>query len=252
MAGLRGIMSLCWQTLLAALLLGGMPAVVGAQPLAEDAANNAWHLLPKHGQMIYTGTASDARMVFEKTALIEGGLAFAVESDAEAAAITGQNTSFRIDFTRGERHAVRLASRNNGYRVFLDDDPEPQARGAWIRILNQVDPKVSLTFEGGTYVNITFDAEAAKDAEPTDAGPKTTNQTAGKDIPSAAEADGHSATVLQQVRPAVFKVRASTPGQSVYSSGTGFVIDDKGFAVTNFHVIQGASGATAMFSEDQE
>lgn len=49
--------------------------------------------------------------------------------------------------------------------------------------------------------------------------------------------------------PAVFYIEVSDKDGNVTSTGSGFFIDDKGTAVTNYHVIDDAHSATAQFSD---
>jgi S1-C subfamily serine protease len=46
------------------------------------------------------------------------------------------------------------------------------------------------------------------------------------------------------IESSVFRIEIDPPG-----SGTGFLIDDGGWAVTNDHVIRGAAAATAVFED---
>jgi S1-C subfamily serine protease len=64
----------------------------------------------------------------------------------------------------------------------------------------------------------------------------------------AAAASVNTAALIKQVRPSVVRVRASAgsfAGQTAQGTGTGFVVDARGYIVTNNHVVTIGGGRTA-------
>lgn len=54
---------------------------------------------------------------------------------------------------------------------------------------------------------------------------------------------------VEKAKGAVFELKVEGLSRTVFTHGTGFLVSRDGFAITNFHVIQGASGATARFAD---
>ena len=60
-----------------------------------------------------------------------------------------------------------------------------------------------------------------------------------------ARAETDASKMLGRVGKSVFQVLTADEGGTVFGAGTGFLVSHEGFAVTNFHVIQGAFSAKA-------
>ncbi|MEE9130216.1 MAG: trypsin-like peptidase domain-containing protein [Phycisphaerales bacterium] len=57
---------------------------------------------------------------------------------------------------------------------------------------------------------------------------------------------------FEKANGAVFELKVEGLTQTVFTHGTGFLVSRDGFAITNFHVIQGASGAKARFADSAD
>jgi len=61
--------------------------------------------------------------------------------------------------------------------------------------------------------------------------------------------DAHAA-FISKLKRCIFEISAKTVSAQVFATGTGFVVSEDGLAFTNFHVLHGASAATATFTDD--
>jgi len=66
---------------------------------------------------------------------------------------------------------------------------------------------------------------------------------------SQSATDAHEA-FIGKLKRSIFEISAKTVSAQVFATGTGFVVSDDGLAFTNFHVLHGASAATATFTDD--
>lgn len=66
---------------------------------------------------------------------------------------------------------------------------------------------------------------------------------------SQSATDAHEA-FIGKLKKSIFEISAKTVSAQVFATGTGFVVSDDGLAFTNFHVLHGASAATATFTDD--
>lgn len=55
--------------------------------------------------------------------------------------------------------------------------------------------------------------------------------------------------IFEKAKGAVFELKIKGLSKTVFTHGTGFLVSRDGFAITNFHVIQGATGAKARFAD---
>lgn len=59
-------------------------------------------------------------------------------------------------------------------------------------------------------------------------------------------------TLIPQIKDAVFTVYAEDENKQVYASGSGFFVSSTGVGITNFHVLQGASGGHITCADGTE
>jgi S1-C subfamily serine protease len=62
--------------------------------------------------------------------------------------------------------------------------------------------------------------------------------------PKVLEAEKKRVAVIEKVKPAVVAVMAQRPGAGITGNGSGVLIDEDGYALTNFHVTAAAGGPT--------
>src|SRR5205823_3155534 len=58
--------------------------------------------------------------------------------------------------------------------------------------------------------------------------------------------------MLERAKPCVFQVQVFDEVSTPLCTGTGFITTPDGFAITNFHVVQGGASAKAVLTEDSE
>ncbi|MDD3165419.1 MAG: trypsin-like peptidase domain-containing protein [Oscillospiraceae bacterium] len=120
-------------------------------------------------------------------------------------------------------------------------------------VIIRVQPGDSQQHPGGVLQQNTPETQSADEAAPSDAAPPDALQP---EITTAPESDaptyGSAALSLKQIYqqsiPSVVTITAA--GSYATAVGTGIVLSDDGYLLTNNHVIEGADAITVLFSDD--
>lgn len=222
----------------------GLSRLVAAQHdlMADDPTNDTWQIVTNTQQAVFTPTKphQTPSIVLSLDAMAQTAARLIVQSDTKT-----------INFKAGELQFELPIRKNRNTKIFLDAHPDRadirvkgrqlgSVLGIWLGICRAGATNVTLTFTSATYANITFkpieNPEAESQATSAPAEPQPTNH------------DNPSAQMLKSVKQALFQLRVKGRREQVFSAGTGFLIADGGFAITNFHVIQGATSAVARFT----
>jgi S1-C subfamily serine protease len=249
------LLLICW---------GSTAHAAPKHPLLADAPQNAsWHADPA-GEFIYAGDAAApkvelllAKAPFRGAA---GAMTLNIETDAtECVLASGAETiAFPI---AGKTASVSLDMSAARPKLTVGGAERAGDRGKWIRITASPEP-LRIELVKGTYATVTVKGgAAAAGATPPDAPDApdapalTPAQSAGSPAspmppipganPTAIPVDQHP--LAERLKRSVFKVDIKDAEGKVVGNGTGFLIDDKGHALTNFHVVRGSSAAAAVF-----
>jgi S1-C subfamily serine protease len=177
------------------------------------------------------------------------------DADARAVRIVG-NGSLELTGLKGNVHTISVSTDPSTGAVMLDGQGSAANKGRWLALLADGRTKVTLQFIGANYVTLNYRVsdEAAKiGAKPpvaeqlkTPVHPASTSAATATPAPPQTTAPV-AVTSLEAAQHAVFQLFIKDSHQLATSSGTGFLVTKEGFAVTNFHVVQGGTAGVAVF-----
>jgi len=206
-----------------------------------------WHS-SDHGKLVtYIGPSEKSarkELIFSRERLTEQSVTIHIESDARSCGMICGQTDFHVTFSGKTNDLILRPGDDAG--ILLNGQEQIPLKGRWIGILvRETDLQVIIRFDEATYVNLRIDEIGDKRS----VGP-------GKATTEHDETDAlakPSPAMLEHVKPSVCQVWIFRKGsEEPVGSGSGFLVDDKGLIVTNFHVVQGVDSAKVVFAEDNQ
>lgn len=176
------------------------------------------------------------------------------DADARAIRIVG-NGSLELSGLKGTAHTLSVTTDPSTGTVMLDGVESPANKGRWLALLADSRTKVTLQFVGASYVTLKYrvsDESANAGAKSATAEPVKTAVPAASAIavtpaPVPQTSTPPTVTSLDVAQHAVFQLFIKDSHQMATAWGTGFLVSKEGYAVTNFHVIQGGTAGVARF-----
>jgi S1-C subfamily serine protease len=222
--------------------------------LAPNApANAAWNVDPV-GEFVFTGDPmkSKVELLLAKSALKAGAVTLAIQTDAKQL-VLGSGAESIGAVIGGDEVVIVMDLSGPRAKLTVAGAERAADRGKWIRISTTPDP-VRLEFPKATYATVTVKGAPAADQAPaTQPGsPAVTPVPGNVSLPSApgaaAVAPVENSPLAERLKRSVFKVDIRNADGKSIGNGTGFLVDAKGNALTNFHVVKGITSAKAIFS----
>lgn len=189
-----------------------------------------WHTTAE--EAIYIGTSSESQLRVDLSVVRKTGLSLKVFSDARTIVVSVEDVKIELPLTGTEDpYEVLLFPEEEAGRVTVNGTERRDLRGQWLRGLLSDATAFTIDLEEVTHATVELKSLSGTAEAPEENGEER-------------DSDGG---VLAEVKRAVFQVRSRTGRREVFSTGTGFLVDSSGFAVTNLHVVEGASSAVAVF-----
>jgi len=242
------------------------------EALVDVPENAKWHSPDKSGAATFLGgdKAETAVIILKKDALVGGSLT--IEGDCSAISLRSGDSpkvTFAVEVKPdGSTNKLKLVGGDQP-AILLNDRPQQRLSGKWIQVVTASDPTLILELDRTTFATVKYElspnAAAAVAASGTPAAGSATPPTpAAPAAPAHAEQatvtappkvslgkDASSGNaVIDRAAKSVFQVQVLNVNKQPFTGGTAFIVSPDGFAVTNFHVIQGASSAIAVFSKN--
>jgi S1-C subfamily serine protease len=213
--------------------------------LADAPENSYWNAPVDATEFIYTGDpgVSPVKITLAKDALRQSSsIDLQVQTDGGQCVLGSGGESMAVPISSDEV-LLQLTLGGVRPRLTVNGIERPADKGKWIRICAQDEANLCIEIPKATYATIILQQSVMPSTAPVDvtASAPTTNPTTN---PSLAE----------RMKRSVFKISTFDKQGQETGNGTGFLIDEKGHALTNFHVVHGAPGgfATFMLHEDEK
>lgn len=230
-----------------------MEALGADQPklvLGNTTEDSVWHLNDLGDTATYIGEDDAAKskvLPLSRNVMAAQIITLHVQSDARSLDITCGQTRFDIP-TNGSKTFDITFRPGGDAGISLNGKDQIALKGRWIGIMvRETDERVALGFEGATYINVKM--ECAKVAEGGATSPAPTQEKESETARAAS-----APAMIERVKPAVCQVLVYQDGTNEpISLGSGFLVDDRGLIVTNFHVVHGRDSAKVAFANiDQQ
>jgi len=212
-----------------------------------------WSYSAKSNDAVWLAAQHKTPTLFlKKSTLLPGTLV--LETDARQLNIAcGDADVITIPILRRGNTALTFEQSDDRPALKINDQEMPALRGPWIRIAQDKSDKMVFELVGATFATIHFPT-------PSIDIPLATSQPAALIIPvpvASRDANpqllaqlGPARDMLHRVEPAIFRIDTFDASGQAFAHGTGFMVSPDGWAATNFHVVQGASSAKAVFATD--
>lgn len=209
--------------------------------LAKD-SEASWNVSTRTSELVFIGEASSRTpsLSMPKKAFADGSLTLKVDSDCLGFSVQSGDT--RIDTLKPAK-SINLNCSPDGASFKVDDRETPSLRGRWMKLCGEADENITLIFNTATYVHIKVIGVPAPIVPVAPATPVSLA------TPRPATATGDGASAIKTATASVFQVKVYDDKNEAFASGTGFIVNNDGVALTNFHVINGASSAKAIFPD---
>ncbi|HEX3355764.1 MAG TPA: trypsin-like peptidase domain-containing protein [Tepidisphaeraceae bacterium] len=227
-----------WFVFLFALCLA-FNAKADTPLLIDQTKNTDWHITADEAIVINVRPETSTVLFLSKEAMAQHRFEFNVETDAQEIKLRSGGELIAIPQSGGT-----LAFDNTGSRPILlvSGKERPADKGKWIALTSDADALLRLEFPGATFANVKF-----KDAKDVSVDTGLTNAQGTK---LSVAASDHA--IAPDVKQSVLELDVKDDSGQICSSGTTFIVSADGFAVTNFHVVQGATGVVAKFADSKE
>ena len=225
----------------------GLTRPVAAQHelIAEDPANDAWQYLEDTRQAVFVGddTQKTPSIILDFFAMAQTPARLIVQSDTKTINFKAGQLQFDLSIRKKRDTKILLDAHPDRAVIRVKGKQAGAVQGAWLRMCREQPASVTVTFTDATYANITFvpDQGAVAEKKKTTAAPIAADPAPEENEPSTAQ-------MLKGVKQGVFQLRARGQRKDVFNAAAGFLVAEGGLAITNFHVIQGATGALAHFA----
>ncbi len=220
-----------------------------APPLVGDEAR--WELSTKNQEETYIPdkkTLDTPTIRLNKELVAASPILIKIESNARTIRLTGQDDRVEFDSSQGTAHELYISSRS----LWFDGKESIENKGTWLKMNRPQSGPISLQLSGADYASLKYEVganepssapapvETAKGADKTSRPHETTS-------PGPESTGVQSAEKVELWKKAVFQLNVKDASKSIFAHGTGFVVSKDGYAVTNYHVVQGATGGVAVF-----
>ncbi len=193
-------------------------------------------------------------ILLKKSAVLSRPLGIVVTTDGQSCTITGGAATTTFPITAPGDVNLVLDGSSSQPAITLNGKEVFSAKGRWIEVCTDtVTSTFSIEFNQATYVTMKFSTASAPSAVvPRSAASIPAGNPAGASQPNSSQGDVPDALqVLAAAKRGVVQLQMRDSSGEEDASGTGFLINKLGRAVTCYHVVRGEAGATAVFPGDE-
>ncbi len=260
---LRHLMVLMCLIVLARLLYADV--VTDPAFVVEPSDNPKWIVSGTKRTAIYVDdkkSLETPQLILDRGGLGVKGWKFTIRSDASKLRLRDDEVACEIPVSGDKTDELFFTSDDADGKIVLNGTEHPELQGKWIQIVAELKGNLRLQFVGASFVNVRYQSADAASLAPQEklAVPSEKVQSeekvapvkSGSIVPTNPAAASQPPGVvagdpLHHAVAAVFKLLAKDASRETFCSGTAFLVSADGLAVTNFHVVEGASGGTAVF-----
>ncbi len=211
-----------------------------AHPVAlDDPGAKSWHMAGE--EAVWIGPEKSTLSIpLLKSGFANGPGTLQIDTDGRTLTIDSGQTHLEVNLN-GDHTRLLLNGSPNNPVIAVDGRSFENVRGKWISIALSPGETFTLSLPKSTYATIKFDATSPANRQLAMRSSLRSNPVALRP-----PAGGSAINSVESAKPAVFQVKIKDERHNVLASGTGFLVSADGLAMTNFHVIQGASSAVAI------
>lgn len=152
----------CWALL--AIMIGTAPVSAASPWLADDPANQDWHVSQEPHEAVFVGSGDRGapRIVLQKSSLADKPLVLRITCDAPQCVIESGGSSVTFSVTPGAMVRVTLDGNAQRPRLKIDGRTPTPLQGQWIGLmLRNEDPRLSLQLVNATYATLRLGSSQA-------------------------------------------------------------------------------------------